>query len=278
MALIAILLALFLDRYASSLAEWRRWEWFFRYCDWMQRRFSLRSIPGVLFLLFWPLLLAAWLYHWFAGAWALDLLVSTAILYYSLGPLNLRRQVAQWQEMSARGDLQGSYRVALAIRQGEVAESREGIEQAVVEGILLQANERLLAVLFWFVVLGPVGALLYRMSSLTECWAGREYAGHDLAQAAQRLHDILAWVPARLCALSFALSGNFVGALSHWADKTAMIRDHYTRILLACGRGAMTGTHPGQGGPVDEVLSLVFRAEVIWIVVLALMTLGGWIR
>ncbi len=279
MALIAALLSLFLDRYAESLDERRRWEWFPRYCRWFQRRFGLRGIWSLLFLLFWPLLLTTWVYQWLDDLfWLFGLGAAVAVLFYSFGPLNLLQQIETWQDMKNRGDLQGSYRLAAEIRQGEVEESEAGIEQAVMDGILLQTNERLLAVLFWFVLLGPLGALLYRMVSLTENWARRELPGSDFLQAAWHLHDILAWMPARLCAISYALSGSFIGALAHWQDRTAMIRDHYSRILLACGRGALQGEAAAGSDRVQETLSLVHRATVIWLTALALMTLAGWVR
>ena len=279
MALIAVLLGLFLDRYAESLDEQRRWEWFPRYCRWFQRRFPLRGVGGLLLLLAGPLLLVTWIHNWLDGLfWLFGLAAAVAVLFYSFGPLNLRHQVEAWQDMSRRGDLQGSYRLAAEIRQGEVAESEAGIEQAVVDGILLQANERLLAVLFWFVLLGPLGALLYRMVSLTESWARRELPDSAFLLAAWHLHDILAWIPARLCAISYALSGSFVGALAHWQDKTAMIRDHYSRILLACGRGALQDATAAGSDRVEETLALVHRATVIWITALALLTLAGWVR
>ncbi len=276
MILIAVLFSLLLDRYAESLQERRRWAWFRRYCHWFQRCFPLRGIGSLLLLLAPPLLLSTGIYSWLDDLfWLFGLAAAVVVLFYSFGPLNLHRQIETWQDMKNRGDIQGSYRLAAEIRQGEVAESETGIEQAVVEGVLIQANERLLAVLFWFMLLGPLGALLYRMSSLTESWARRELPGSDFLTAAWQLHDILAWIPARLCALSFALSGSFVGALTCWQNKTAMIRDHYTQILLACGRGAL---QDNTGNRVQEALSLVYRATVVWVTALALMTLAGWVH
>jgi len=278
MALITVLFSLFLDRYAESLDERRRWEWFPGYCRWFQRRSLLQGIGSLLLLLAGPLLLVTGICHWLEDvSWLFGMAAAVAVLFYSFGPLNLRRQIEAWLDMKRRGDLQGSYRLAVEIRQGEVAESESGIEQAVVDSILLQANERRLATVFWFLLLGPPGALLYRMVSLTESWAERELPGSDFLSAAWHLHDILAWIPARLCAISYALSGSFVDALVHWQDKTAMIRDHYSRILLACGRGALRSTTTRTGGRVEEALALVRRATIIWITALALLTLAGWV-
>jgi len=85
------------------------------------------------------------------------------------------------------------------------------------------------------------------------------------------LHGWLAWIPARLTAVGYALAGSFDGALSAWRnpdDSKAMSPTEQSESLLArVGVGAMA---------LQERPGLVFRLLFIWAAVIAAMTLYGW--
>ncbi len=177
--------------------------------------------------------------------------------------------------------------------------------------IVVQANERLFAVLFWFVLFGPAGALLYRMSwYLTqhpplgrpgETGSTRPGAdGEDsFVLAAYKLFGILSWIPARLTCLVYALAGGFEEAFSRWkepaVDGTCGLCDSNARILENVGLGAMhlqryeaelideTET-PGRSiqvisspSAVKAARALVVRALLIWCVIFATLVLAVWV-
>ena len=81
---------------------------------------------------------------------------------------------------------------------------------------MLRAHEYLFAVVFWFLLLGAVGGLLYCLAA--NLARRHEKVGDGYAGAARRLHNILMWPSARLLALGFALGGRpgkRAGKLAH---------------------------------------------------------------
>jgi membrane protein required for beta-lactamase induction len=152
--------------------------------------------------------------------------------------------------------------------------------QRVLEAVLVAANDNLFAVCFWFVVLGPVGALLYRLAA--ELRIPRNSRAVDYTGAAERLHDILNWAPARLFALGFALSGSLTHALEAWQPRRTLNFYENDNLIRAAGLGAMLFTPSAsplapeeESHWVDEVRGLVGRTFLVWLTMLALITLSG---
>lgn len=114
--------------------------------------------------------------------------------------------------------------------------------------------------------------------------AGRAEA---LAEAASTLHGWLAWIPARLTALGFALAGSFDHAIAAWRlpDGVARLssREQSEMLLARVGSAALhllplpdeTPSERGIRG-ATAANGLVFRLLGIWAVIIAAMTLYGW--
>jgi len=148
-------------------------------------------------------------------------------------------------------------------------------------------------VIFWFILLGPVGAWTYRVTDLIRRRAVfnalREEQPGDapLVEATGMLHGWLAWIPARLTAIGFAMAGSFDGALSAWrnADEAPPDTSHEQseRLLARVGTGALalreidaeTAADRGIRG-ATAANGLVYRLLFIWAAVIAAMTLYGW--
>ncbi len=115
---------------------------------------------------------------------------------------------------------------------------KEGAWPELHEHVMDEAGyrgfERMFAVLFWFFVLGPVGALLYRLTFLYSHEAQPE---DDLAR---RLRWMLEWPAVRLLGLSFALTGNFVGCFHRWKDCVFCISRSTTAVLSPMILGALS--------------------------------------
>ncbi len=87
-----------------------------------------------------------------------------------------------------------------------------GLHQHVFDEAGYRGFERMFAVLFWFFVLGPIGALMYRLVFLQV----HRSAGEDAL--AVRWLWILEWPAVRVLGLSFALTGNFSGCIERWRE------------------------------------------------------------
>lgn len=289
MTLISVLIALLLERFLGSLDDWRRFGWFDRYSAWLRERFGHRAFmsgpAGVLLVLAGPVLvvvLAVLLLH---GAWLglLELAFGVVVLLYALGPRDLDDEVQGYVEAGAMNDAERQRHHAAALLDGEVPEDDVERTRSLAQGVFVQANARLFAVLFWFVVLGPVGAALYRLGALACRGEADEFRG-----TAQRLVGLLDWIPVRLTALGYALVGGFEPALRalrrHFLSDLQTLPDSNRSLLVEAGSESLGLERmledAREDGGLDEIVNtagnLVLRTLVVFVTVLALLTLGGW--
>src|SRR5690606_16623346 len=160
--------------------------------------------------------------------------------------------------------------------------------ELVEDAVFGQATNRIFGVAFWFVVLGPVGAWLFRVSDLLRRRAVFEAGrGSPTVRAAlpavDVVHGLLAFVPARLAALGYALSGSFDDAINSWrglaTPERLPIHEGNTRVAAEVGKAAMTGfleQPANSSAAARNSLRLVMRTLFIWVIVIALMTIFGW--
>lgn len=286
MALIAIIISLVAERFLGSMEEFRRFGWFKRYCSWQLPYLSqtrpFNGPAGVILLLLPPLALVAladfYLSHWWL---VLGLAFAILVLLFSYGPTDLEAEVEAYVEAKERGDEESACWHASELLGGAPPEHSPLLIRRIIENTLVEANERLLAIIFWFLLLGPVGAVMYRLSSQLE----RSLHGEEgpLADAAWRLHLLLAWLPARMCALAYALAGSFAEALQAWKSQQGSWHETTHAVLIASGLGALgyeqgdeTSERESGIGMVHETLDLVRRAVLVLLSTLALFTLAGW--
>jgi membrane protein required for beta-lactamase induction len=285
MTLISALLGIAADRLLPHLPEYRRYAPFVSYVDWARERFNGPAwdhIGGLLLLLL-PLwasvaLLQSWVSDWLFGL--IGLLFSVAVLLYCLGPRDLAADVDTYCEAHASGDAALHKRAAELLLQREAhADDNGEYARRVSSAVLVDAHDRLFAVLFWFALLGPVGAVLYR--SVAVLYQQRRETG-EFGDSVAWLYALLVWVPARLVALGYALSGHFDAAVEGWRRAHQNLSpgsEGSLRVLEETGAGALgvDGAVSGQQGAqqVRAALRLVWRTLWIWLVVMALLTLAG---
>lgn len=145
--------------------------------------------------------------------------VGVLILLYSLGRGEFSEIVAEYTQACYKEDWESGIN-----RAGGLGVNVEGIarddwvtlHQHVLEEAAYRGFERMFAVLFWFLVLGPVGALLYRLTFLFSA------AKPDNAVANKFLW-LIEWPAVRVLGLSFAMTGNFVGCIRRWRESVLCI-------------------------------------------------------
>ena len=301
MTLLALLIGLMLERAATELLHLREPRWFDGYLEWALKYFrglqgaSVFIVTVLLVLLpVLPVALVAWVFRdvllgiLFVGFGAL-------VLVFSLGPRDLKTEVDEYLDALESGDRDTAARVARAITEHDAAQRTADAPSTLADAIFVQANNRVFAVLFWFMALGPAGAWLFRVSDLMRRRAVFEYRGradasHDVPEfvhAMQAIHGVLAWAPARLLALGYALAGNFGRARSAWQDVMRRIMpffDANDELLGSVGRAAVDVEEDADPQPLPEArdvracMSLVNRALLIWLVFIAALVLIGWVR
>jgi len=289
MELIAIVISLVVERFLGSMEEFRNYTWFRRYAGGLLQRFSsLQGSDGplgILLILLVPVLLVLTAEYYLAHWWiVLGLAFSVLVLLFSFGPHDLEAQVEAYVEAEERDDQESALDHAAVLLGENTAGAEAERTRRIIETSLVEANERVFAVLIWFLVLGPAGAVLYRLTSqlANNTWS-EEQAG--IAAAAQRLRAILDWPSSRLCALAYAFAGSFVDALHAWRIQER--QDDWEQgshlVLIASGLGAL-GYVPGEEEDgrehdialVHETLALIRRSVVVFLGIAALFTLAGW--
>ncbi len=305
MNLIALLAALLIERLATQFFHWRRMRWLDRLIDaGFARMSSFAHWPAMLVVVLIAILLVLPVaVITFALGDALlgfpYLALAIAVLFFSLGPKDIGEDVDEYCAAIERDDDEAIRQTARALIEGDVPPESLDRMRAVEAAIVVQANNRLFAVIFWFVVLGPLGPLgawAYRVTDLIRrraVFSAARAGGPDTEpgpiarEAAVELHAWLAWLPARLTALGYAVAGHFDGALQAWrgARQTSQRTTAETNELLlaAVGTGAMALEDADEDEIQDRGIRgasaanrLVFRQLLIWLVVIAALTLYGW--
>ena len=164
----------------------------------------------------------------------LALIFAIVVLVYCLGPRRLNPEVEAYIDAPVRDDLQAARSAAAELITGEPPNDAQALDKAVVQAVLTEINARVLAVLFWFFILGPVGAVLYRFSHELIKDPDREQGfGEGFKDAAQRLRH-MAWVPTRLTAWAYALMGNFSQARYRWQMRAFDWADNWVEAMTVC--------------------------------------------
>ena len=301
MNLIALLIGLVIERLATQLFHWRRMRWLDRIID-LGFRLALKLgtwpalVPVVLLAV--VLVLPVYAVIFMLGdtlAGFTYLLLAIVVLFFSLGPADIGEEVTEYCRALADDDEHRVNNAAKAIIEGDVPDDpRERIAR-VEAAVCVQANNRLFAVVFWFVVLGPLAAWAYRVTDLIRRRAvfndAREETSDDnlrrVRDAAITLHGWVAWIPARLTAIGYAAAGNFDEAIAALRapteERQATLSEQSENLLARVGTAALslmdraeeTVAERGVRG-ATAANHLVFRLLLIWAVVIAAMTLYGF--
>ena len=297
LTLVAILFAVLLDRLTPDRKSPKVWEWYSDWVEAIEQRFNAGSrIQGMsaVFLATIPISIGIFLAWYLLGQMAgvLEMVFNVVVLYLCVD-LYLLGSVAQGVSSALENNDLASAQAHLEKLTGKpaVEQSEAGIAHATIEAVLKQANSLVISPLFWFVLLGPVGAVLQRTVAVQDkLWGHRSERFAEFGWAAARLDDLLNWIPARLTALSYAVMGSFEDALHCWRRHAGMWSDINSGPLLASGLGAMhlgacedaehedvygnkmvTPTALADAGHVRRVVALVWRVLLFWLAVATLM-------
>lgn len=156
-----------------------------------------------------PLTLIAALLVWLAASvnfW-LACAVHAAMLYVCLGLRSLRDHNLPIAHALAQGDLpRARWLTSRIVSRDTSSASEVELTRASAESLLENGNDAVFGTLFWFVVAGGPGAVMFRMvNTLDAMWGYRTERLLHFGCAAARLDDAFNYLPARLTALSYVL-------------------------------------------------------------------------
>ncbi len=279
MKLIALIVALLINSHLSP-GGWRSARGFYRYAAWLQARLMPLhgwNHAGGLALLLVPLLAPVALLQWSLGDalfGLVGLVLGIAALCFAFGGgETLETEVAAFTAAWRRGDEAAAAAALNDLSGGQAGEMAfEDLPEAAAGHLVLRARTRLFAPIFWFVLLGPLGALGYRLAVLARGFGDcHDNAGPGYCARAGALVALLDWLPDRLMALALALAGHFGGAWDAW-EQTA--GEQAPRRLAETGLAAL-GIPPA-GAPRDltadavaDAHALLRRTLYVWLALVA---------
>ena len=281
MTLLAIVLVLVLELYFRISPSYRNFRWFLRFRQWLHRQFpaQFEGLGGVVFICgAVPLLLLILLsMPTGIGGQVGYLFISALVLWYCLGPEDLRSVLNPYFAAMERTDHHSAWEHIHEFVDAEAGEDAPTMARRVSSWVFSQINSRYIAVLFWFVLLGPAACLFYRLANIFADRVSRE-PGNESAEPSAQLLMFLNWIPARVTALVFALVGDFMRGYSvlhpYWRDGAANIE----KMLLKTGLGALALTEELPSDPLDEnvqAMALAERALILVVVLIALLSMFG---
>lgn len=277
--LVAILLVLFVGHVLPELARVRNAAGWHAWLDWLGRPVGAAALAAGVIL---PVLICAFLQWVMRDAWfgLLAFAFAAVVLYLCWGPRDLERDV---EAVDKAPDSMQRLAAAQNLRRDDADPAIAFDAESLVSVTFAAALSRWFGVLFWFVVLGPAGALLYRLMQ----WLVAASDEHHRARM-RRFAALLDWLPAHLMALALALASNFDTVLSSWRAYHQAHPRGYGNLDLgfldAIARASVVADVAADEHGVDahsplvaldDAMVLVRRVLVVWLTLIALVVIGG---
>lgn len=308
MKLLVLILVVAIDRFLEFFQRWRADRWPHRAT--VEVFDTLAGMIGVTAarLLVWlllPLALLAWLGP--GGDGWVGWIVSAVVLLLVITPRNTSEINRQLLDAAARDDQETVESARRVLFDGTPVDPDTATTRQTGERIIVLAFSEWFLVLFWFVLLGPAGALFYR---LTEWLAQEDGARHRddqdehepaplgwLHRWQRKVHALLILPAAPVFTVLMLLAGSFQRGLSAWRGDAAQGREH----------GALDDWEAGSIGLIarvghavidveraDECLdenacladqrtwyraahAIVWRALLFGLALVAVLTMIGWV-
>ena len=284
MLFLSLIIALALVQFWGSGAPLHRDQWFYRLVRRLQSWPLLANAAGgVLFVaLFLPLLaLALILGVADRVAAVVELGVFVAVLLFSFGRGNfsasLNDYLIAWSHRDSARACQVLIELSDSERALEPIDRWEELHTHALRLFAYRGFERLFAVLFWFLLLGPAGALLYRLS-----WLYVQALTEDQADSALARYWLwlLEWPAVRVLGLSWAVAGNFVGCIQAWNEcllcrqrTTAEVLQHYLSGALGVVQQEAGVVAVETAAEIEALQSLLSRTLIVWLSILAIFAI-----
>ena len=256
-------------------------------------------------------MLVHWALEWSLG-WLLAVVWNVALLYDTLGFRQFSHHFTAIREALENGDENQARELLAEWQQVQVGQiPRSEIVRHVIEFSMIAAHRHVFGVFFWYAALsiiglGPVGAVVYRLTELAQrLWQEPTTDGSVVSEAlrsvASRAWQAMDWLPSRMTALGFAIVGSFEDAMDGWRNHAQNFPEDNDGVILAATAGAinirlggaalqqdnadddnqeMTGgsSTPGRIPEVAhfaQVVGLVWRTVIMWLVLVALLTMAN---
>ncbi|AKH19573.1 adenosylcobinamide-phosphate synthase CbiB [Sedimenticola thiotaurini] len=218
------------------------------------------------------------------------------LLYLAVGAKSLAQHALRVVEALQRNDLPvARQRVGMMVSRDTENMERPAIVSATIESVLENGADAIFGALFWFLLAGAPGVVIYRLvNTLDAMWGYRTERFREFGWFVARLDDLLNWFPARLTALVYALAGKFRASIRCWSRQADRLDSPNGGVVMTAGAGALglilggpcsyhgeTRDKPffGAGfspvcGDIYRAVDLVQKSVLYWVIAILI---GGWL-
>lgn len=292
-----LLAAVALDAFYGEPKRWHPLVGFGRWVSWIEQRLwqdktgnRRCGIVAVAVVLGSALLAAVVITSLFCDSTLLSSVMATFVLYVCIAPRSLREHAEAVAAPLAVGDLQTAReKLAFIVSRDTTELSETEISSAVCESVLENGSDGIFAAIFWFVLAGVPGVVLYRAANtLDAMWGYKNQRYQDFGWAAAKFDDVMNWLPARLVAFSYALMGNFQKSIRCWSAQASQWKSPNAGPVMAAGAGSLNISLGGAASyhgeqqqrpslgcgaaprvrDINRALDLVERVLYFWLLVL----------
>ncbi len=277
MTFLAMIIGVLLLHYRGGVSpqHWDGW--------WHRLRLGIYArvaSPGwrLAWLVLFPALVAGWVLDWLRPAlfglpW---IILAALVLWYSFGRRDFTLLCNRYRAHLQESDYEGAYlflQDALPDAMVTTPDSPGAFHRQAVASLLYEGYQRWFPVLLYFLLLGPAGALAYRLLVLA--------MRNDRTGPGRVVRHWLDWLPVRLLALTFAITGDFIRSrdalLDSFASGTPAMEVLQQVGRAAAGPPSADDELPGEVAAVEvaEQAALLSRSAATWVVLAALVTLLG---
>jgi len=220
------------------------------------------------------------------------MVLSVVSLYVSVGWQSLRQHaLAVVQGYNTEGIEEARHQVSRIVSRDSDSMDEAAVARATIESVLENGSDAIFAPLFWFLLLGPVGAVTYRLANtLDAMWGYRNSRFEHYGWASANIDDWLNYIPARLTAISYALLGNRSRALDCWSSQARDCVSPNGGPVMCAGAGALgielgggavyhgqwqSRTVMGKGhtaaiADIERSVGLIDRTLALWLLVMSM--------
>ncbi len=220
----------------------------------------------------------------------LDVIIAIIFLTLAIGAKSLVQHAKAVSKALINSDINLARKnVALIVSRDTCNSDEATINKATIESVLENGSDAIFAAIFWFIILGAPGVVLYRLANtLDAMWGYRTERFLYFGWGAARMDDVLNWLPARLTSISYALAGNTIKAFSCWKNQAKDWHGINPGVVMASGAGALNvilggvATYHGQKinrpelgcnnepqiADIDRAIHLIYKSIFIWILLI----------
>ncbi len=219
-----------------------------------------------------------------------EMIIGILFLTVALGSKSLMQHARVVSKALDQPDIElARKKIALIVSRDTSDSDETAITKATIESVLENGSDAIFAAIFWFVLFGAPGVVLYRLANtLDAMWGYKTDRFTHFGWAAARIDDALNWLPARLTALSYAITGSTWNAISCWFKQASQWHGVNPGVVMASGAGALQillggaaryhgenvqrpllGSHnEPKVTDIERSIKLVYKSIFVWIVVI----------